>query len=232
VVLLPELTQKLNSGDAQAAMHSHNRSLEFALLLTLPAAVALIVVPGPIIQVLFERGAFDADDTQAVALALAAFAVGLPASVLIRVFLPGFFAREDTSTPMKFAAASAAVNIVGSASLFFVLGHVGIAIATSLAAWTNALLLGFTLLKRGNLVPDATLKRRGALILLASVIMGGAIWVAAIPLGALFRPGNGLIVQVAALGVLVAGGGLVYLAATQLTGAVSYKALLRSVARN
>ncbi len=232
VVLLPELTQKLNSGNRDAAMHSHNRSLEFALLLTLPAAVALIVVPGPIIQVLFERGAFDAADTRAVALALAAFAVGLPASVLIRVFLPGFFAREDTRTPMKFAAASAAVNIVGSASLFLVLGHVGIAIATSLAAWTNALLLGATLLKRGNLVPDATLRRRGGLILLASVIMGGAIWVAAIPLGGLLRPGNGLIVQVAALGVLVAGGGLVYLAATQLTGAVSYKALLRSVARN
>jgi putative peptidoglycan lipid II flippase len=232
VVLLPELTSKLNSGNRDAAMHSHNRSLEFALLLTLPAAVALIVVPGPIIQVLFERGAFDTGDTQAVALGLAAFALGLPASVLIRVFLPGFFAREDTRTPMKFAAASAAVNIVGSASLFFVLGHIGIALATSLAAWTNALLLGFTLLRRGHLVADATLKRRGALIMLASVIMGGALWAASIPLGALFLPKNGLIVQTIALGVLVAGGGLVYLVATQLTGAVSYRSLLRSVARN
>ena len=95
VVLLPELSQKLNGGDARAAMTSHNRSLEFALLLTLPAAAALCVVPGPIIQVLFERGAFHAGDTAAVSMALAAFAVGLPASVLIRVFLPGFFAREE-----------------------------------------------------------------------------------------------------------------------------------------
>jgi putative peptidoglycan lipid II flippase len=152
--------------------------------------------------------------------------------VLIRVFLPGFFAREDTRTPMKFAAASAAVNIAGSIGLFFALGHVGIAVATSLAAWTNALLLGATLLRRGNLVPDATVKRRAALITLASVIMGGAVWAASIPLGRLFLPGNGLIVQTAALGALVAGGGLVYLAATQLTGAVSYRSLLRSVARN
>jgi putative peptidoglycan lipid II flippase len=231
VVLLPELTSKLNSGNRDAAMHSHNRSLEFALLLTLPAAVALAVVPGPIIQVLFERGAFSARDTQAVSMALAAFAVGLPASVLIRVFLPGFFAREDTRTPMKFAMAAAAVNIAGSLSLFFVLGHVGIAIATSLSAWTNALLLGATLLWRGDLQPDTTLRRRAALITLASVIMGGALWAAAIPLGRLFLPGNGLIVQAAALGVLVVGGGFVYLLATQLTGAVSYRSLLRSVAR-
>jgi putative peptidoglycan lipid II flippase len=151
--------------------------------------------------------------------------------VLIRVFLPGFFAREDTRTPMIFAMIAAAVNIAGSISLFFTLGHVGIAIATSLSAWTNALLLGATLLRRGHLQPDATLRRRAVLITLASAIMGGALWAAAIPLGRLFLPASGLIVQTAALGVLVLGGGLVYLLVTQLTGAVSYKSLLRSVAR-
>jgi len=231
VVLLPELTQRLSAGDRDAAMASHNRSLEFALLLTLPAAVALCVVPGPIIQVLFQRGAFTTTDTQAVAAALAAFAVGLPASVLIRVFLPGFFAREDTRTPMIFAAISAGVNISASLALFFVFGHVGIAIATSLAAWTNALLLGATLLRRKNLVPDASLRRRGVLIALASAIMGVSLWAASIPLGRLFTPAYGLIVQTCALGVLVLGGGLVYLALTQLTGAISYKSLWRSVAR-
>lgn len=231
VVLLPELTQKLNAGNRDAAMASHNRSLEFALLLTLPAAVALCVVPGPIIQVLFERGAFSKADTQAVSAALAAFAAGLPASVLIRVFLPGFFAREDTRTPMIFAAISAAVNIAGSLALFFVIGHVGIAIATSLAAWTNALLLGFTLLRRRDLEPDASLRRRAALIAVASFVMGAALWAASIPLGTLFAPVNGILVQCMALAVLVGGGGAVYLAATQLTGAVSYRSLWRSVAR-
>ena len=210
-------------------MASHNRSLEFALLLTLPAAAALCVVPGPIIQVLFERGAFHAGDTAAVSMALAAFAVGLPASVLIRVFLPGFFAREDTRTPMIFAGISASVNIVGSLSLFFVLGHVGIAIATSLAAWTNAILLGATLLRRKHFEPDAALKRRGALIAVASVVMAVALWFAAYPLGGYFAPANGIPVQLLALGALIAGGGMVYIAVAQLTGAANYRALLRVV---
>ncbi len=231
VVLLPELTQKLNAGKPDAAMYSHNRSLEFAMLLTLPAAVALMVVPAPIIQVLFQRGAFSAEDTRAVSAALAAFAAGLPASVLIRVFLPGFFAREDTRTPMIFAGISAGVNIVGSFSLFFILGHVGIAIATTMAAWTNALLLGSTLLRRKHLIPDANLRRRMALTILASAVMGAALWAASIPLYVLFAPAYGFLVQCMALGALVAGGAIVYLITTQLTGAFSYKSLWRAVAR-
>ena len=230
VVLLPELTQKLNAGDRSAAMYSHNRSLEFALLLTLPAAVALMVVPGPIIQVLFQRGAFSAEDTHAVAASLAAFAAGLPASVLIRVFLPGFFAREDTRTPMIYAGISAAVNITGSIVLFLFIGHVGIATATTLAAWTNALMLGATLLRRGHLELDDNARRRCALITLASVIMGAALWAASIPLDRLFAPNHGFLVQCGALGVLVVGGGLIYLVTTQLTGAFSYKSLWRAVA--
>lgn len=231
VVLLPELTQKLNAGNPEAAMHSHNRSLEISMLLTVPAAVALVVVPGPIIQVLFQRGAFSAEDTAQVAAGLAAFAAGLPASVLIRVFLPGFFAREDTRTPMIYAGISAAVNISCSLVLFFSIGHVGIATATTLAAWTNAIMLGATLLWRGHFQPDAGLRRRGAMIILASAVMGVALWGAASQLDVLFSSDYGFIVQCAALGGLVAGGGLLYLLVTQITGAFSYKALLRSVAR-
>jgi putative peptidoglycan lipid II flippase len=163
-----------------------------------------------------------------VSMALAAFAAGLPASVLIRVFLPGFFAREDTRTPMYFAGISAAVNITGSLALFFWLGHVGIAIATSLAAWTNAILLGSTLLLRKNFEPDANLRRRTALIMLASLVMGAALWAATIPLAAMFAPAQSFIVQCLGLGLLVAGGGIVYLVAIELTGAFSYKALLRA----
>ena len=231
VVLLPELTTKLNAGNRDAAMFSHNRSLEFALLLTLPASIALIVVPGPIIQVLFERGAFTAKDTTAVSAALAAFAAGLPASVLIRVFLPGFFAREDTRTPMYFAGVSAFVNITGSAVLFWFIGHVGIAVATTLAAWTNALMLGAALLRRGDFVADATLRRRTVLISLASTIMGLALWAATWPLASWFAPAQSFLVQCVALTLLVAGGGIVYLATIELTGAFSYKSLLRAVSR-
>jgi putative peptidoglycan lipid II flippase len=231
VVLLPELSQKLSSGHRTAAMYSHNRALEFAWLLTLPAAAALCVVPTPIIEVLFERGAFTAGDTAAVSAALTAFALGLPAFVMIKVFQPGFFAREDTRTPMIYAGVSVSVNIAGSLSLFFLIGHVGIAIATSLAAWTNALLLGFTLMRRGDFEPDATLKRRGAMMALASVVMAFALWIAAVPLEGFFAPVNGVLVQAVALGALVAGGALVYLGIAQLTGALSAKALWTAVKR-
>jgi putative peptidoglycan lipid II flippase len=151
--------------------------------------------------------------------------------VLIKVLLPGFFAREDTRTPMKFAAISAGVNIAGSLSLFFVIGHVGIAIATSLAAWTNALLLGGTLLRRGHFEADALLRRRGALIPLTSVIMALALWAASFPLGRYFAPANGLAVQLPALVLLIAGGALFYLAVAQATGAANYRTLFRSIAR-
>ena len=114
VVLLPDCRGKLRAGDeSRRAMDSQNRALELALFLTLPAAIALMVIPAPIVQTLFEHGAFTAADTLAVAYALAAFALGLPAFVMNKVFQPGFFAREDTKTPMRVRDDSVAVNIVG-----------------------------------------------------------------------------------------------------------------------
>ncbi|MGF1611916.1 MAG: murein biosynthesis integral membrane protein MurJ, partial [Kiloniellales bacterium] len=106
VVLLPDLSRKLRSGADQAAMHSLNRGLELALLLTLPATLALVAIPWPIIVVLFERGAFDRAASDATAWALAAYAVGLPAYVLVKILQPAFYAREDTVTPLKVAVAS------------------------------------------------------------------------------------------------------------------------------
>jgi putative peptidoglycan lipid II flippase len=123
------------------------------------------------------------------------------------------------------------VNIIGSLSLFFWLGHVGIAIATSLAAWTNATLLVTTLMRRGHFEADANLKKRGGMILLASVVMALALWGASFPLDGLFQPSNGVLVQIFALLGLVGGGAVVYLATAQATGAVNAKALLNSIRR-
>ena len=158
VVLLPDLSRKFQEGNRAAAFESQNRSLEFSLILTLPAALALFIIPDQIISVLFERGAFSAQDTQATSLALAAFALGLPAFVLIKVFSPGFFANEDTRTPMYFAGISMIVNVVMSFALFWWIGHVGIAVATSFAGWVNALLLWKTLTNRNFFVLDSRTK--------------------------------------------------------------------------
>ncbi len=175
IVLLPELSRQLRAGNLAAVDESQNRALEFSLLLTIPAAIALMAIPRPIIQVLFERGAFNAADTTASALALGAFAAGLPAFVLIKIFSPGYFAREDTKTPMYFAGIGVTVNIVMALVLFKYFNHVGIAIAASIAAWVNATLLGVVLTHRGFFKTDKRLRKNLFFILINSLVMGAVL---------------------------------------------------------
>jgi len=216
IVLLPDLSRRLRADDGGGANNAQNRAFEFAMLLTVPAAVALAVIPVPIIQVLFERGAFSAADTQGTALALAGFAIGLPAFVLTKVLSPGFFAREDTVTPMRFAAIGIAVNIVGSLALFFWIGHLGIALATSAAAWVNAGLLGVRLVRLGHFEFDARLKSRLPRLALASAIMGAGLWIGA-DLAAPFLMA-GFLVSTLSLVMLIAGGATLFAVATLVTG--------------
>jgi putative peptidoglycan lipid II flippase len=222
------LSRHLADHDEAGAMASQNRSLEFALLLTLPAAAALVIIPKPIILVLYQRGSFIASDTAQVSAALAAFACGLPAFVMTKVFLPGFFAREDTATPMWYAGASVAVNVAGSLLLFPVLGHVGIAIATTLSGWTNAILLSVTLMRRGHFRLDAALRRRGPLLVLATALMGAALYGANLGLARFFEAGQGGLTHAAALAALVSAGALAYAAAAQITGAMRLSMLRRA----
>jgi putative peptidoglycan lipid II flippase len=173
--ILPLLTRQIRSGAEAAANANLNRALEFALLLTLPATAALIVIPETIAAVLYERGAFDAAATRATALTLIAYAVGLPAYVLVKVLAPGFFAREDTKTPVKLAAVAVAVNIAVAVGLVFWLSYVGIALGTAVSAWVNAVMLGWVLHRRGHLRLDARLKTRLPRILLATLAMTGVL---------------------------------------------------------
>ena len=233
VVLLPDISKKLRAGNMAAVHKSQNRSLEFALMLTLPASIALFLIPTPIIQVLFERGAFGLNDTSATALALSAFAWGLPAFVLIKVFSPAFFAREDTKTPMRFAGVSMVVNVVLSLTLFYalklngIMPHLGIAIATTVAGWVNALLLWRALAKNGQFEFDAQLKRNLPLILLASLFMGACVWWGARWAMPYLVNDNGLWVQITALGALITTGVAVFAAAIQIFGVAHLPSLLR-----
>jgi putative peptidoglycan lipid II flippase len=211
IVLLPELTRRLRGGAPEAAQHSLNRALELGLFLTLPAAVALAVVPGPIVATLFERGAFGPEDARMTALALLAFAAGLPAFVLVKLLQPAFYAREDTVTPLRFALASVAVNVVLSLALFFAIGFLGIAIATSAAGWVNAGLLAARLRARGHLALDARARRRLPRSLAASVAMGVALWGVQAAL-APWLDGAGELQRFAALAGLVTAGLAAYLA--------------------
>ena len=175
VILLPEVTKRLRNGDQIGAITSMNRGIELAMLLTIPASIALIVIPYPIISTLFQHGVFTAEDANLTALSLAGFAIGIPGYVLVRVLQPGYFARENTKTPMLIAGVTVIVNIVFSIILFDSLGHIGIAIATSIAAWVNVALLLFGL--RNFWKPDARLKSRMPKIFIASIVMGSLLWI-------------------------------------------------------
>ncbi|MGC8470138.1 MAG: murein biosynthesis integral membrane protein MurJ, partial [Acetobacteraceae bacterium] len=158
--LLPTLARQLRLGEAQAARASLNRAIELSALLTLPAAAALISEPGPVIAVLFGRGAFGAEDVLRSAAALVAYAAGLPAFVLVKVLAPGFFARGDTRTPVLIALAAMVLNIGFNLALMGPLAQVGVALATTLAAWVNAASLAAMLFRRGYWRPDARLAAR------------------------------------------------------------------------
>lgn len=229
VVLLPELSRRLRAGDHAAAMETENRSLEFALFLTMPAALALILVAGPIIQVLFQHGAFTAIDSRASAQMLVALALGLPPYVLVKVFNPGFFAREDTKTPMLCAGHALAINAVLSVVLFVLLGVVGIAFATTIAGWVNAVLLARALRRRGDLTLDETFRRRFLGICAASLVMGAALLGLKHLLGGFFWPQNGIVVQVASLSLLVGAGLAVYFVCAEFFGAMTLRRALKNL---
>ena len=206
VVLLPTLSQKLRSGDHAAVVESENRALEFALLLTLPAALALFLAAEPIMRVLFERGAFTAVDTKATSSMLAALALGLPAYVLVKVLHPSFFAREDTKTPMLYAGISLMANVILSLMLFLLIGATGIAIATALAGWINVALLVAELSRRESFVTDEIFRRRFLGILAACAMMAVVVFVLVRVLASGFAPQSGLFVQMASLAALVGRG--------------------------
>jgi putative peptidoglycan lipid II flippase len=230
-VLLPELSRHLTGGRDKEADASQSQALLIAMLLSMPAATALIALSEPIVRVLFQRGAFDAASTVETAQTLIWFAAGLPAYVLIRVLQPGFFAREDTVTPTIFAGISVAINIALSLLLFPRLQHVGIAIATSVSAWANSALLAIWLKRRGHFALSQAEWHRHGLIFLAALVMAGLLYGLSVPLTPAFAADSALIVQLIALAVLVAVGFVAYFAIAHFSGAQPLGQLLRRLRR-
>ncbi len=237
VVLLPDVARHLRAGNEAAVMESQNRSLEFAMMLTVPAALALAVMPEQIVRVLFERGAFNAADTASTSALLQIFALGLPAFVLIKVFSPAYFAREDTRTPMRYAAVSLTVNTIGSIVLFFLFRHLGflpqlgIAIATTIGGWLNAWLLWATLRRRGAFVLDARLKRNLPLIAGASAAMAIVLVGTLQVMAPYFDRGQSFFVKTTALAAIVGVGLAVFASVILATGVMSADQLARFTRR-
>jgi putative peptidoglycan lipid II flippase len=218
-VLLPTISRQLGGGDEVGAMATQNRGLELALLLTLPATAALVLCGEPIAAALFGYGRFTPADTHATAQALAAFSIGLPSYILVKVLTPGFYARQDTVTPVRYATISMAVNLVLNLALIVPLQHVGPPLATAIASTVNVLMLYRTLVARGHFAVDGRLKRRAPRLALAALAMGAVLWAGQ---GLLMPYVHGTwFMRVATLTVLVSTGGLVYGLSAILLGAFS-----------
>jgi putative peptidoglycan lipid II flippase len=174
-VITPAIAVHVRADERAASAAAQARALEIAWGLALPAAVGLVLLAGPIVTGLFERGAFSARDTAAVAAAVAGIALGIPGHALEKVLASVSFAYEDTRTPMLTALAGLATSAAGAVVLFPVHGHVGIACAISACGWISAALLGVALWRRRRLRVDSGFWRRIVCIVLATALMGIAI---------------------------------------------------------
>jgi putative peptidoglycan lipid II flippase len=176
--LLPMLSRQIREGKIEEASKSQNRAIILSLLLSIPATIALVIMAEPIITVMFQRGAFGAVETAATYKALIAFALGLPAFILVKIIAPAFFARQDTKTPFKIALVCIAVNLFFNLTLMWSFKHVGMALATSIAGWVNVVLMVIVLRKRNWLVFEKKLWGEVARIIIASIIMAIALFAA------------------------------------------------------
>ncbi len=217
-VLLPTLSRSIALGDVKKAAYDQNRAMESALFFTIPAAVALFVVPLPLISVLFERGAFDSAASANTAMALSAYAVGLPAYVLIKVLTPAFFARKDTKTPVKIAMFALLLNVILNLALMVPFKHVGLAAATAISAWVNVGFLYLYLKKHEYFHMDARLKSKAWRMIVAALVMGAfSAWLVG-QIGGLLA--GSLLLKISAILLLVLGGMAVYGVLSHVFGAM------------
>ncbi len=153
-VVLPSLSRVHATGTAQQFSQMMDWALRWVILVCLPATFALYFLASPLLATIFLHGSFKPSDVEMAALALRAFAVGVCGFVFVKVLAPGFFARQDTKTPMRIAVIAVAVNVVLSLVLVRTMQHTGLALAISIAAWVNSSLLFITLRLRGVFAPQ------------------------------------------------------------------------------
>ncbi len=229
IVLLPDLSRRLKADDLEGARSAYSRAAEFAMALTIPSAIALMVIPLPLVSVLFQRGQTGADDVAAIAIAVAIYGLGLPAFVLQKVLQPQYFARGDTKRPFYFAVAAMVINAGLAVGLAPAIGWIAPAVATTVAGWAMLGLLYWGLRGMGDAVQvDDRYRHRLPRIIVAAVTMGAVMWVLAI----LLKPALGTdFVRYLALLGLLAVGAVSYFASANLIGALKFSDITGAVRR-
>jgi putative peptidoglycan lipid II flippase len=201
-VVLPEMARRIAAGDETGAVHAQNRAIEFTLLLGIPCVAAFFAVPELIMRALFVRGAFTNADAIAAGQTLAAYAFGLMPFVLIRSAVASFFARGDTSTPVKAALIAAAVNIAFKVALMGPLAQVGLALATSIGAWINLGLVVWFGVRAGHMRSDARLTQSTVKLIIAGAVLGLVLWLANGPIASAISGRHADVIRLAAQVIL------------------------------
>ncbi|MDO6726169.1 murein biosynthesis integral membrane protein MurJ [Cognatishimia sp. 1_MG-2023] len=226
IVLLPDLSRRLKAGDELGAREAYSRAGEFALALTIPCAVAFLIIPLPLVSVMYERGATTADDSMAIAAAVAIYGLGLPAFVLQKLLQPLFFAREDTKTPFRFAIWAMVINAGLSFGLHPFIGWMAPAVATTVAGWAMVVLLAVNARKFGDVARfDTRFTKRVWRICIASFAMGAALFGAMLLLNTALNTPSWR--YLALLGLITIGAAA-YFAIGQRIGAFNLKEIMRA----
>ena len=171
-VILPSLSKSFAADKTEEFSASLDSGLRLVVLLGLPAAAGLFFLAQPMLATLFQYDAFAVSDVQRTASSLMAYAVGLPAFILVKVLVPGFTSRQDMKTPVNIGVIAVLANLIMSLSLVSFLQHAGLALATSLAAFVNATLLFVTLVKTGVFKAQTGWLSFSVKVLLANLVVG------------------------------------------------------------
>ncbi|HEY6663289.1 MAG TPA: lipid II flippase MurJ, partial [Sphingomicrobium sp.] len=228
--ILPQVSRHVDIGEADKAARVQGQAAELAMLLCLPAALALAVSALPLVSAIFEAGRFTASDAQNTALTLSLIALGLPAYVLVKVLTPGFYARRDTATPVKVAIVVLVVNVVLNFVLIWGLGFGigGLAAAVALSSWLNCAILYTLLHRRGHFRVEGWLASRLVRQFLAAAAMVAVLFALKMVLASWFTGSLGH--RLAGVVALVGGGMAVYFPLVWVLGGTDreeLKALLR-----
>jgi putative peptidoglycan lipid II flippase len=213
--ILPALSRMLSREEHDEAQRLQSNAVELSMLLTVPAAVALFFTGTAIVRVFMQGGQFTPEDATITGAVLSGLVLGLPAYVLVKVLTPNFFARKDTRTPVYTAAASLALTVGLNLALIPSLGVVALAVAGSIGAWFNTVLLYLILARRGFYHLTPLVIGRVVRITLASAAMGAALWYAT-DLGEPYFEGETLEKLVALMALMGVGGAVFLLAGTLL----------------
>ena len=225
--LLPSLSRQIRLGEENKARATQGLAVELSLQLTIPAALGFILLSYPIIDLLY---GLKGDEVTATAGALAAFATGIPAYVLSKVFVTGFFARQDTKTPVKIAVISILCNLCLNIILMGPFAHVGLALATSIAAWINAGLQLLILHKRGWFFLTRQVQVTALKVFASAAVMGGGIvfardlWLETMP--------ETLLLQIVSVFGIIFCGMIIFAGMGQLTGAFNLTQIRQALRRN